>query len=112
MERRYLIDRRLDPSETELLRRHLDGAGWTATDDAGNIAECTQSVTVLAEAQLVVDIDLAQMGTSGALTRCIRFEANDCAGTVIEFDHEIRLRRFEIGRRIVKCQVSVLTQNN
>ena len=30
--RRYKIDPRIDPSETEFVRRHLSAGGWTATD--------------------------------------------------------------------------------
>ncbi len=31
--RRYRVDRRIDPAETEFVRAHLDRAGWTPTSD-------------------------------------------------------------------------------
>ncbi len=55
---------------------------WTAEDDCTNAATCTQTVTVLAYNELVVDIALDGAGFPGSLTRCITFELWECPDTV------------------------------
>ncbi len=52
-----------------------------ATDDCSNLNDtCTFNVTVSAHNELVLDLDLVDMGASGTLTRCITFELFDCGG--------------------------------
>jgi len=52
---------------------------WTATDACGNSASCDQTVTVVAQNELVVDVQLKNV-YEPTLTRCITFELFDCSG--------------------------------
>ncbi|MFQ5495984.1 MAG: cohesin domain-containing protein, partial [Phycisphaerae bacterium] len=51
---------------------------WRATDDCGNIAECTQQIVVNPFSELIVDVAFAP-AVSTPLSRCITFEFRDCA---------------------------------
>jgi T5SS/PEP-CTERM-associated repeat protein len=56
---------------------------WTAEDASGNTAVDTQTVTVLAENEIAVTVEL--MGVSdGPFDRCITFEVTDCDSGITE----------------------------
>lgn len=54
---------------------------WTATDDCGNSASTTETVTVLNTVEVNVTV---QLQGSGPATRCIRFVPNSCGAAVSE----------------------------
>jgi hypothetical protein len=55
---------------------------WTATDDCGNAATTTQTVTVLNT--VVVNVTVELQG-SGPATRCIHFAPDDCGDAISEY---------------------------
>ncbi len=51
---------------------------WTATDCCGNTASCPQTVTVLGESEMSVNVQLSPTVAAGPIERCITFELWEC----------------------------------